>query len=80
MTDTPFEPLNVIQRLTQAGMPEAQAEVHAEAYAQICQFDPNAPVSQAFLLSQLMQLRRELLSELTKEIQRAVSTGEQSDR
>ena len=68
MTDTSFEPLNAIHRLTQAGMPKAQAEIHAEAFAQICQFDPAAPVSQAFLCSQLMQLR----NELTKELQQAI--------
>ena len=76
MADTPFDPLNVIRRLTEVGIPQAQAEVHAEAFAQICQFDPDAPVSQAFLYSQLMQLR----SELTREIQRAIAVIEKSDR
>ena len=76
MADTPFDPLNVIRRLTEVGIPQAQAEVHAEAFAQICQFDPDALVSQAFLYSQLMQLR----SELTREIQRAIAVIEKSDR
>ncbi|MEP0201367.1 MAG: hypothetical protein ABJ084_10640 [Halioglobus sp.] len=80
MTDTSFDPLDTIHRLTQTGMPKAQAEVHAEAYAQICQFDPDAPVTQAFLHSQLVRLRCELRSELKEEIQRAVHANEQTNK
>lgn len=64
MSDIPIDPLDAVNRLTSAGMPRAQAEVHAEFISQLCHFQPGKPVTQGFLVSQLRQFRNELIREL----------------
>ena len=64
MSDNPIDPLDAVNRLTSAGMPRAQAEVHAEFISQLCHFQPGKPVTQGFLVSQLRQFRNELIREL----------------